>query len=71
MFNHNFIYMRDQFTEVMKVVRAKRHAKLKNKTNTNTNPPESMADNQSSTAADDHTVTNQVSNSIINSINAD
>ncbi|KAL7589962.1 uncharacterized protein LOC111911086 [Lactuca sativa] len=44
--------------EVMKVVRAKRHAKLKNKTNTN--PPESMADNQSSTAADDHTVTNQV-----------
>lgn len=61
--------MRDQFTEVMKVVRAKRHAKLKNKTNTN--PPESMADNQSSTAADDHTVTNQVSNSIINSINAD
>ncbi|CAI9263538.1 unnamed protein product [Lactuca saligna] len=46
--------------EVMKVVRAKRHAKLKNKTNTNTNPPETMADNQSSTAADDHTVTNQV-----------
>ncbi|KAI3516320.1 hypothetical protein L1887_15234 [Cichorium endivia] len=42
--------------DVMKVVRAKRHAKLKDKNKNK--PPESMADNQSS-AADD-TTTNQV-----------
>ena len=40
----------------MKIVRAKRHAKLKK----NNNPPESMADNRSPAAELDRTVTDQV-----------
>ncbi|KAL4574122.1 hypothetical protein LXL04_020947 [Taraxacum kok-saghyz] len=42
--------------EVMKIVRAKRHAKLKK----NNIPPESMADNNSPAAELDHIVTDQV-----------